>query len=192
MSDYKKKQERRQLENNIKRNDRSVEGYAVVFNSQSENLGGFVEIIHPEAITEETINESDVLARFNHNDEKVLARSKKGKGSLTLSLDERGLHYSFQAPRTALGDELLEYIERGDINASSFCFTIAEGGEKWVRENEQLVRHIYKIERLYDIAPVFTPAYEATTCSARALERVQAIEMLEETLNNLLQEVEEM
>lgn len=147
---------------------RTVTGMAVVFNSDSENLG-FIERIHPEAITEDTINKSDVLAKFNHDDNKVLARSKYGKGSLKLSIDERGVAYEFESPKTALGDELLEYLERGDISASSFAFTISkeEGAEKWTKRNGTIYRDIYSIDRLYDVSPVFNPAYSATTCSKR-------------------------
>lgn len=154
---------------------RTVTGMAVVFNSDSENLG-FIERIHPEAITEDTINSSDVLAKFNHDDNKVLARSKYGKGSLKLSIDERGVAYEFESPKTALGDELLEYLERGDISASSFAFTISkeEGAEKWTKRNGTIYRDIYSIDRLYDVSPVFNPAYSATTCSKR-FQDVQAL-----------------
>lgn len=154
---------------------RTVTGMAVVFNSDSENLG-FIERIHPEAITEDTINKSDVLAKFNHDDNKVLARSKYGKGSLKLSINDRGVAYEFESPKTALGDELLEYLERGDISASSFAFTISkdEGAEKWSKRNGIIYRDIYSIDRLYDVSPVFNPAYSATTCSKR-FQDVQAL-----------------
>lgn len=147
---------------------RTVTGMAVVFNSDSENIG-FIERIHPEAITDETISRSDVLAKFNHDDNKVLARSKYGKGSLKLSVDSRGVSYEFESPKTALGDELLEYLNRGDISASSFAFTISkeEGAERWTKQNGIIYRDIYKIDKLYDVSPVFNPAYEATTCSKR-------------------------
>ena len=147
---------------------RTVTGMAVVFNSESENIG-FIERIHPEAITDETIKRSDVLAKFNHDDNKVLARSKYGKGSLKLSVDSRGVSYEFESPKTVLGDELLEYLNRGDISASSFAFTISkeEGAERWTKTNGIIYRDIYKIDKLYDVSPVFNPAYEATTCSKR-------------------------
>lgn len=149
--------------------DRLVEGYAVVFNQLSNDLG-WIEKIHPEAITQETIDKSDVLAKFNHDDSKVLARSKFGKGSLVLTLDDRGLKYTFEAPKTALGDEVLEYLHRGDITGSSFAFSINKNdkdSERWYKKDGILYRDIYKIERLYDVSPVFSPAYETTTCSAR-------------------------
>lgn len=103
---------------------RTVEGYAIVFDSLSNDLGGFHEIISRSAL-DGIIEKSDVLCLLNHNEDKgVLARSNKGVGSLTLSIDDRGLKYSFEAPNTALGDELLEGLRRGDISTSSFAFTV--------------------------------------------------------------------
>ena len=170
---------------------RRVEGYAVVFESPSENMG-FIETIHRGAITQDTINNSDVLARFNHDSNKILARSKYGSGSLSLTVDDIGVRYAFDAPKTALGDELLEYLRRGDITSSSFAFTISEeqGSERWYKRDGQLFRSIYKIDQLFDVAPVWVPAYEATTCSARCLSMVKKIQELDEKYNVLLQELE--
>ena len=98
---------------------RMVEGYAIVFNSESKDLGGFVETIEPRAL-EGVLEQSDILCLLNHNEDKgVLARSNKGNGSLTLEIDDKGLRYSFEAPNTSLGDELLEGLKRGDISTSS-------------------------------------------------------------------------
>ena len=172
-------------------NSRRVEGYAVVFDSPSENMG-FIETIHRGAITEETIKNSDVLARFNHDPNKILARSKFGTGSLSLTVDDVGVRYSFDAPKTALGDELLEHLHRGDITSSSFAFTISseKGSERWYKQDGQLYRDIYKIDRLWDVSPVWIPAYEATTCSARCLEMVEKSQILEEKYNALIREIE--
>lgn len=172
---------------------RRVEGYAVVFDSPSENMG-FIETIHRGAITEETIKQSDVLARFNHDPNKILARSKYGSGSLSLTVDDIGVKYSFDAPKTALGDELLEHLHRGDITSSSFAFAISpeENSERWYKQDGQLYRDIYKIDRLYDVAPVWVPAYEATTCSARSLQMVELSKSLDEKFNAILQALEEL
>nr|DAJ97641.1 MAG TPA: prohead serine protease [Caudoviricetes sp.] len=156
---------------------RTVEGYAIVFNSQSEDLG-FREVIAPSAVTEDTINTSDVFCLFNHNPDKVLARSKYGKGSLTLTLDDRGLKYSFEVPNTELGNELLEHVRRGEIDGSSFAFIVSseEGSEVWENINGTTHRTINKIECLVDVSPVWQPAYSATSVSARALERLNEME----------------
>lgn len=156
---------------------RTVEGYAIVFNSQSEDLG-FREVIAPSAVTEDTINTSDVFCLFNHNPEKVLARSKYGKGSLTLTLDDRGLKYSFEVPNTELGNELLEHVRRGEIDGSSFAFIVSseDGSEVWENINGTTHRTINKIECLVDVSPVWTPAYSATSVSARAKEMLNTME----------------
>lgn len=172
--------------------NRTVEGYAVVFDSLSEDLG-FYETIHRGAITDDVINNSDVFARFNHDSEKILARSKKGKGSLKLTVDERGVKYAFKAPKTNLGNELLEYLERGDITASSFAFTIDpndKDAEKWSNRDGKLYRDIYHINRLYDVAPVFSPAYEATTCSKRFDEIKATADEINGILNAIKSEID--
>lgn len=159
---------------------RTVEGYASVFNSKSRDLGGFTEIIDPSAF-EGVIERSDVLALLNHDQDRgVLARSRKGVGSLTLSIDERGLKYSFDAPHTALGNELIEGLKRGDISTSSFAFTVS--GEKWTKEPDgTYLRTITQIDKLFDVSPVYNEAYEDTSVALRSLDAVRAEEEQEET-----------
>lgn len=183
--------EKRQINSEFKTDNRTVEGYATVFNSPSENMG-FIEVIHRGAITEDTIKASDVLAKFNHSDDKVLARSKKGEGSLLLEVDEKGLRYMFDSPNTALGDELLEYLKRGDITSSSFAFTVpkTEGAERWYKKDGIIYRDIYQIDRLYDVSPVFQPAYEATTCSKRFIEISKQVEEIDQIMNLYQKEIE--
>lgn len=158
---------------------RSIEGYAAVFNSESEDMG-FIEIIHPQAITQDTINNSDIFALFNHDDDRVLARSKNGVGTLSLKVDGRGLKYSFEAPNTTMGNDLLELVANGVIDKSSFAFTVPQGGDDWEVKDDKLVRHIFKINRLYDVSPVLTPAYKATSCASSDYDEEEMKKMLEE------------
>lgn len=181
----------RNIANQITRaaeNSRMVEGVAIVFNSDSQDMG-FIETISPNAIDEDTIKRSDIFVYLNHDENRgVLARSRYGKGSLQLSLESDGLHYRFEAPKTQLGDELLSYLERGEITTSSFAFTLpSEGGDKWYRDSEgKLRRDIIKIDRLFDCSPVFEPAYLATSVSKRKLDEIQN---LDEKLDNLKNEI---
>lgn len=161
---------------------RTVSGYAVRFESESVNMG-FVEIIHRGAITDETIKSSDVFALLNHNENTVLARCNRGTGSLSLKVDNDGVFYEFEAPNTANGEELLEHIKRGEISQSSFAFTVSteDGAEKWTKRSDGIiVREIFKIERLYDISPVYQPAYTETTCSKRAQEKFSELKNMED------------
>ena len=174
----------------VNQDSRTVEGYAVVFNSQSEDLG-FYETINPAAITEEVLMRSDVFCLFNHDQDKVLARSKYGTGSLQLQLDEQGLKYTFTAPNTDLGDELLEYLRRGDIDSSSFAFTVStdEGSEVWTTGTDgRQYREILKIDSLHDVSPVWTPAYSSTSVSQRTLDKLNQLREMQDENEKEVQE----
>ena len=166
---------------------RTVEGYGSVFETPSADLG-FIETISRSAITEDTIKNSDVFATLNHDDDKILARSRYGEGSLELSVDEKGLRYRFEAPKTNLGDELLEHLNRREITSSSFAFTVAD--DIWEKKDGQIYRTITKIDRIYDVSPVFEPAYPAAECHHRNLpseyeEELKKLEMrMEEDLKD--------
>lgn len=159
---------------------RMVEGYAIVFNSESKDLGGFQEVIEPRAL-EGVVEKSDILCLLNHNEDKgVLARSNKGSGSLTLEIDEKGLKYRFEAPNTALGDELLEGLKRGDITTSSFAFSVGE--DKWTKRSDGMyLRTISNIKEMFDVSPVYRAAYDATSVKAdtRGLDEAKAKEKQE-------------
>ena len=169
---------------------RHVEGYAVVFESQSEDLG-FFETIERGAITQELLDNSDVFALLNHDDDKVLARSNKGVGSLKLTLDERGLKYEFDAADTQLGNDLLEYLKRGEISTSSFAFALDYNdpdAETWERKNGTTYRTIHKIAYLHDVSPVWNAAYAATSVSQRSLDKCKELE--EEEKNRILADLD--
>lgn len=176
-----KNKEIRNISNLIKRSSddsRLVEGLAVVFDSESRDMG-FIETIDKDAISEETIKNSDIFATLDHDKSRgILARSRYGEGTLKLELKDDGLHYSFEAPKTQLGDELLEYLTRGEITTSSFAFVVdKENGDEWFRdERGQLRRNIKKIYRLYDVSPVFEPAYLETDCAKRKFDEISTID----------------
>ena len=167
---------------------RKVEGYAIVFNSESNDLGGFKEIIEPRAL-EGVLEKSDILCLLNHNEDKgVLARSNKGTGSLTLEIDDIGLRYSFDAPNTALGDELLEGLRRGDITNSSFSFRVNK--DNWTKkEDGTYLRTVTSIKELFDVSPVYRAAYDASSVKAdtRGLDEIKAKE--KEELDNYYKEL---
>jgi HK97 family phage prohead protease len=152
---------------------RTIEGYAIVFNKESRDLGGFREVIRPEAV-EGVIGESDILALLNHNlDRGILARSTNGSGTLKLTIDSKGVRYMFDAPKTSLGDEVVEGIERGDIRTSSFAFTVGEGGEKWTKREGDYLREVVRFKGLYDVSAVYREAYEDTSVALRSLEGIK-------------------
>lgn len=132
-------------------------GYGSVFNTRSEPLWGFREIIKPGAFDDVLGN--DVRGLFNHDPNFILGRSSAN--TLTLSVDERGLQYNIVAPDTqTIRDLIIAPMLRGDITQSSFAFSIARDGESWYEDEEGIViREISKFSRLYDVSPVTYAAY---------------------------------
>ena len=149
-----------------------IRGYAAVFRSESQDLGGFIEIIEPTAFDDVMKTNPDVFGRFNHD--RLLGRTTSG--TMRLMVDERGLRYEIDPPRAAA--DVVELIERGDVRGSSFAFRLKGGqGEKWERDaSGRTIRRITKFSSIHDAGPVETPAYLATETyvSKRALEFAKA------------------
>ena len=156
---------------------RRIEGQAIVFDSPSVDMG-FTEIIKRGAITQELIDSSDIFLNFNHDDSRILGRSNCGKGSLNVELREDCVYFSIEAPETSLGDEVLAYLKRGDVNKCSFCFWMSgnDEDETWSKsEDGTITRTINHIAGLHDLSIVWNPAYEQTTVSARSLEKLNEL-----------------
>ena len=137
-----------------------VEGYAAVFDSVTD-IGPFQERIAQGAFSD--VLDDDVRLLINH-DGVPLARTSNG--TLELSQDEVGLFYRATLSDTQAGQDLYKMIKRGDIDQSSFAFTIKEES----RDADD-VRVIDKVGRLLDVSPVTYPAYQAASVYARAEER---------------------
>ena len=149
---------------------RTIIGYAAKFECWSEPImGWFREKIDRDAFSECDV--TDVIMCFNHNIDSILARTTSG--TLTLSTDDEGLRFEFEAPATSLGNDMVELVRRGDISKCSFKFTVEE--DEWLyasKENglEYDERTIRKIDKLYDVSLVVYPAYTDTEASLRHLE----------------------
>lgn len=143
-------------------------GLASVFNSLSEPMWGFREIIKPGAF-DDVLND-DVRGLFNHDRNYILGRSSSG--TLSLSVNEQGLVYDITAPDTqTIRDLVIAPMLRGDVNQSSFAFSVAPNGDDWYQDDDgMVVREIHKISRLYDVSPVTYPAYQAANSTVRSME----------------------
>lgn len=139
-------------------------GYAAVFNSLSEDLGGFQEVIEPGAFAEAVVKD-DVRALYNHDPAMVLGRNKAG--TLALAEDEVGLRYEVQPPETGYARDLLVSMERGDVDQSSFGFMALEDEWRQPGPGQPLPVRVLKRVKLFDVSPVTFPAYPATSVAVR-------------------------
>lgn len=146
-----------------------IEGYAAVFNKDSEDFGGWIERIAPNAFSD--VLNDNAVALFNHDMNYVLGRNKV---NVTLSQDDKGLRYKVKLPDTSFAKDLRQLIKDGIIHQSSFAFTVKE--QRWTKpskEGEKHVRTIEKVQRLYDVSPVTTPAYPDASVGARSFAEVK-------------------
>jgi hypothetical protein len=145
-----------------------ITGYAAVFNSKSEEIFGFREVIMPGAFDRALEEGHDVRALWNHNSDHVLGRTKSG--TLRLKVDKKGLHIENDLPDTQAGRDALVSIKRGDVDQMSFAFRVLT--DQWREEEGETIRELHDLE-LLDVSPVAYPAYPATQVSARAIEQAK-------------------
>ena len=145
----------------------TVVGYGAVFNSQSNDLGGFREFIAPGAFDGRL--EDDVRFLVNHDANLILARTTNG--TLRLSVDEKGLRYEADLPNTSTARDLMELLKNGTISQSSFAFTVEE--DSWEVKDGINIRTIDKVSQLYDVSSVTYPAYNEASSSV-ALRSMKA------------------
>lgn len=172
---------------------RTVTGYAIVFDTPSlttELSNGVLlrEYIDREAVTPELLADSDIVLTMYHDDSRLLARSKKGKGTLRYSIDDKGVKFTAEMPATQYGDEALELIRAGVIDGCSFKADIISDKKNIQiedsKEGDRTVRKVIlkKLHRVYDFTLTPFPAYPATDCEIQRVYSGLAKEPIEEPI----------
>lgn len=139
-------------------------GYAAVWDSPTqinENGRSFTEVIRSGAFAKAIASRGSVIATFNHNPDALLARTDNG--TLRLMEDAHGLRFELDLPDTQLGRDIKTLTSTGTLRGASFTFNVRAGGEKW-NGNTRELRDVF----LYELGPVSTPAYQATSLGLRA------------------------
>lgn len=150
-----------------------IHGYAAVFNSPSEDLGGFREIIVPGAFTR-ALGGGNVPLLIEHDG---LPLADTRTGSLSLTQDGHGLAIEARLdPTDPDVQRVLPKLRLGTLRSMSFGFSIPRGGDKWAKNGTKVVRSITDIKRLYDVSVVTTPAYPETSVALRSMEAWQQAE----------------
>lgn len=157
-------------------NTRTIEGYAIVFERESRLMFDwcrdkfFIEVIKRGSVLPTDFAQWDIKALAEHDKSRLLARSFNGSGTLDLSIDDYGVKYRFEAPKTVEGDNALEMIKRGDIFGSSFAYTADEDEDVryYKREDGVMVREVKRLKRMFDVSIVTDPAYFGTDVTVRS------------------------
>ncbi len=143
-------------------------GYAAVFNSPSEPLP-FIERIAPGAFKRSLKARNDIKLLWNHDTGAVLGSTRAG--TLKLEEDSYGLRVTAVLPDTNLGRDVRTLVQRGDVNAMSFGFSVPAGGDTW---NAEGTERTLKSVRIFEVSVVAYPAYQQTagTANVRSFDGV--------------------
>jgi HK97 family phage prohead protease len=170
-------------------------GYASVFNSPSEDLGGFIEYVAPGAFKRSLQSRNEVKLLWNHDSGEPLA-SLRG-GTMQLVEDNRGLKVTAQLPNTTRGRDVAELLRTNVINTMSFGFNVIK--DSWSSDGK--TRTLESV-RLFEVSVVSFAAYPETTAQVRsgnqtinpdqladALLKLESGEELDEANANLITDV---
>lgn len=151
----------------------TIEGHGALYNVVSVPELGFDERIMAGAFEKADI--SDVRMLWNHNGDKILARTKSG--TLEVGADSVGLFYRGEVAETSWGKDALISVARGDVDQSSFAFGYLEkGDDEWgVDERGNIFRNINRFRKITDVSPTAFPAYPQTKIDARALSEIRSM-----------------
>lgn len=164
---------------------RTIEGYALKFGVRSRLLcdwwNDYYEVLEPGCVTREMLDAQDIKLTMFHDRQLVLARSNKGTGTLSYEVDSVGVKFWAEMPHTVDGDKALELVGRGDIAGCSFIYSTDESdsenavsyerlAEKGEDGEDILLRHVKRIDNVYDFTITTDPAYEQTDVSKREVE----------------------
>lgn len=158
--------------------ERKIVGRPAVFNQLSQNLGGFRERILPGAFTK-TLEESNVKALWNHDNNYVLGSVRSG--TLRITEDTEGLSFEATPPDTQWARDFMQSVERGDVDQMSFRFRSIR--DRWTKDEENnLIRELVEVQ-LIEVSPVTFPAYPQTSVDLREMgaeidpETIEAVAM---------------
>lgn len=142
---------------------RTIEGL-IPYNSLSEYMG-FWEKLNPGCFSKSISEQQDIRCLIEHDDRKLLARTKNG--SLVLEDREDGLHFRLEAPNTTDGNDILVQVREGLVSGCSFGMIVMD--ERYTIDDGKEVRTIMEA-RLLEISLILSePAYPSTIVYTRSL-----------------------
>lgn len=160
--------------------EKRIEGYFAVFNSNYDIMDGLSESIAQGAFSD-TLGD-DIRALIDHETMYVLGRNKAG--TLELREDAHGLWGSILLnPNDQDAMNLYARVQRGDVDQCSFGFDIL--AETEVREGNNVHWTIEKV-KLYEVSCCTFPAYTETSISARKQDLERSNERMRQTWRNEL------
>lgn len=150
-----------------------IGGYALKYNTLSQNLGGYVETCAAGLVDKSLADGLDVLCRYQHDSNMLLGRVSSE--TLRLSTDNTGLVYDADLPETDYASNVRALAARGDLKYSSFAFRTLD--DEWGFTGQGFPLRTLRAIQLVDVAPVVEPAYLDTSTGLRSLAEQRGLDM---------------
>lgn len=141
-------------------NTQTIQGYAIMFDTLSVDLGGFTEVIKPTAL--DGVDLSDVKLVYAHEKNQILARASAG--NLQTKVDSKGLFFIATLADTTRARDVYADIEAGNLKGMSFTYNIKPNGDTWTRDiNGQLLHTVNQIYQVSELTVTAYPAFDDTS-----------------------------
>lgn len=154
-------------------NNMVISGYALKYDTWSQDLGGFVETIDKRALDKADL--SDVRCLIDHDSSRILGRTKSG--TLELEKDDIGLRFECTLPNTTYARDLYENVKVGNISQCSFGFEVDKDGDelRYDKKDSIYKRFIKSFKRISDVTVTSMPAYQDTDVAPvlRSIEHIE-------------------
>ena len=150
--------------------EKRIEGYFAVFNSNYQIAPDMSESVAPGAFTETL--DGDIRALIDHETMYVLGRTTAG--TLEIREDEHGLWGSVLInPNDQDAMNLWHRVQRGDVNQCSFGFDIESEETDFLEDGS--IHWTIKSVKLYEVSVCTFPAYAETSVEARQEDKAQIL-----------------
>lgn len=132
------------------------------------DMGWYVEEVVSGAF--DNVLNDDVRVLKNHDRNLILGRTKSGTAEIYINT-AGNLEYKSEIPtKRSYGKDLIDELEKGDIDESSFAFYVEDS--EWIERDseEKPLWRILKVKLLLDVGPVTYGANPSTTVAKRSYD----------------------
>lgn len=150
----------------------TLSGYIARFDSDSLDLGGFIERIQRGAFAD-SLRKNDVVALVGHDHNVVVGRLSAG--TLRLREDEQGLAFDLDLPNTTDANNLKVLSKRGDLKGCSFGFTVDPEDAIVSKRGKETLVTLHRVNLIEVSVGVAFPAYPATSAMVRMIEQSESL-----------------
>ncbi len=161
-----------------------ITGYAIRFNEWCKTDRYNRCMLIKEALSKEVLK--DVRLLFNHDWNKVLAR--QGAGTLTLTIDDKGLRYTSSLTNTSYAKEVFNMIKSNNYNC---CEIKVKYNEKYSKRSYNAKEQVYetivsKVDEIVEISILDEPDVNNNKVYAKDRENdLKRIKKLKEEIRRL-------